>query len=243
MRGRTIHDNPECFFLAIELQRMDEEGSDLVHLPFENRREAGSLLAGKLLDQVIPRDAVVLALARGGVPVGFEIAQRLGLPLDIVVVRKLGVPWQKELAMGAITSAALVVDGGMVRELGIGAEEFGPVYLAEAAELERREEMYRAGRPRINIRDRPVLLVDDGIATGNTLLAAIRHARKLGALSVGVAVPIGSQQGFASICRETGDAVCVCLAFPEPFTAVGQWYREFMQVSDEEVQFLLGATC
>jgi predicted phosphoribosyltransferase len=215
----------------------------LVHLPFLNRREAGWLLAGRLLDHPIPRDTVVLALARGGVPVGFEIAERLGLSLDIVVVRKLGVPWQKELAMGAIAGEALVVDRRLVQELGIGAAEFDRVILEEKAEMKRREDMYRAGRPRIDIKDRPVILVDDGIATGNTLLAAIRHARNLGALSVGVAAPLGSQQGFASICRETGDAVCVCLAFPEPFTAVGQWYREFMQVSDEEVQFLLGATC
>jgi len=209
----------------------------MVELPFLDRFEAGRQLADQLAFHKVPRNAVVLALPRGGLPVGFVVAERLHLPLDVVVARKLGVPWQPELAMGAIAGGMRVLDEALIQELGIDDEAIDAIVKREQAETERREELYRAGRPPLELRGRTVILVDDGIAMGSTMTAAIRYVRSLNPASVIIAVPIGSRQACLRLLKEADDVVC--LAAPEPFNAVGQWYRDFHQVSDTEVQNLL----
>ncbi len=208
----------------------------MVHLPFADRVEAGRLLAKDRVEHHL-RSAVVLGLARGGVPVGFAVADRLHLPLDVIVARKFGVPWQPELAMGAIAGTARVLDGPMIRELGISDEEVEEIVAREQAEMKRREELYRAGEPALDLHGQTAILVDDGLATGNTMMAAVRHARSLKAAEVVIAVPVGSRQACDRLDKETDDLVCP--AIPEFFFAVGEWYREFPQVSDAEVQNLL----
>jgi predicted phosphoribosyltransferase len=212
----------------------------MVHLlPFANRFEAGSLLAEELSQHHLPKNTVVLGMARGGVPVAFEVAKRLALELDTVVARKLGVPWQPELAMGAIAGTARVLDQDLIRQLQITPDDVNAVLVREAETMKRREELYRDGRPAIDITHRPVVIVDDGIATGSSLIAAIRHARNLRALKVIAAVPVGSQEGCVRIRHEAEGAVCICLATPADFSAVGQWYLQFSQVNDDAVRSLL----
>lgn len=208
----------------------------MVHLPFADRVEAGRLLAQELSHHHLP-SAVVLGLARGGVPVGFAVADRLHLPLDVIVARKLGVPWQPELAMGAIAGTARILDGRMIRELGVCDEEVEEIVAREQAEMKRREELYRAGEPALDLHGQTAILVDDGLATGNTMMAAVRHARSLHAAGVVIAIPVGSRQACDRLRKEADDFVC--LAIPELFFAVGEWYRDFAQVSDREVQNLL----
>lgn len=209
----------------------------MVQLPFTDRVEAGRLLARELSRLPIGDDAVVLALARGGVPVGFSVADRLHLPLDVIVARKLGVPWQPELAMGAIAGTARVLDRRMIVELGIADEDIEETIGREQAEMRRREHLYRGGRPPLDLQGRTAILVDDGLATGSTMRAAVEHARSLKAAKIIVAVPVGSGQACARLRREADEVVC--LATPEFFYAVGEWYRDFQQVSDAEVQNLL----
>jgi predicted phosphoribosyltransferase len=209
----------------------------MIHLPFADRIEAGNALAIELSRRLNARNAVVLALARGGVPVGFAVANRLDLPLDVVVARKLGVPWQPELAMGAIAGSARTLNEGMLADLEISAVEVEKVILREQAEMKRREELYRVGQPAPDLAGRTVILVDDGLATGSTMLAAVRHARKLQAAIIVVAVPVGSRDSCEHLRREADDVVC--LAIPDFFYAVGEWYRDFHQVSDNEVRNLL----
>ncbi len=212
----------------------------MVSLPFADRMEAGHLLARALNSRKIaqPGDpAVVLALTRGGVPVGFEVADRLRLPLDIVVARKLGVPWQPELAMGAITDGAQVLDAPMIRQLGISDEQVEDTIEREQAEMRRRQELYRGGKPALELLGRTAILVDDGLATGNTMLAAVRHVRSLKPAKVVIGVPVGSKEACDRLRGEVNDLVC--LATPELFCAVGEWYRDFHQVSDVEVYNLL----
>ena len=214
----------------------------MVHLPFADRVEAGRLLAKELSSRrTVPHGAVVLGLTRGGVPVGFAVAERLGLPLDIVVVRKLGVPWQPELAMGAIagpiTNDTRVLDEGIVRQLGISAADVEEIVAREEAEMKRREELYRGDTPAVDLHGRTAVLVDDGLATGNTMLAAVRHVRALKPAKVVIAVPVGSRDACDRLRSEADDLVC--LATPELFFAVGEWYRDFEQVSDTEVRRLL----
>jgi putative phosphoribosyl transferase len=180
---------------------------------------------------------VVLALPRGGVPVGFAIAERLHLPLDVVVARKLGVPWQPELAMGAIAGPVRVLDEQLIEELGIDHEEVDAIVRREQAEIKRREEIYRAGKPPLELRGRFAILVDDGIAMGSTMTAAVRFVQSLNPAGVIIAVPIGSRHACLRLAEEVDDLVC--LTAPEPFYAVGQWYRDFHPVSDIEVQNLL----
>lgn len=212
----------------------------MIHLlPFANRSEAGALLADELSQHHLPKNTVVLGMARGGVPVAYEVAERLGLELDTVVARKLGVPWQPELAMGAIAGTARILDQDLIRQLEITPEDVNAALVREVQTMKRREELYRDGRPAIDITHRPVVIVDDGIATGSTLLAAIRHARNLRALKVIAAVPVGSQEGCARIRHEAEGTVCICLAMPADFSAVGLWYLQFSQVSDDEVRSLL----
>ena len=212
----------------------------MVHLlPFANRAEAGSVLAEELSHHHIPKNTVILGMARGGVLIGFVVAERLGLEFDTVVARKLGVPWQPELAMGAIAGNARVLDEELIRKLDIPSDEVRAELVRETEAMKQREALYRDGRPAVDITHRPVLIVDDGIATGNTLIAAIRHARLLRALKVNAAAPVGSQEGCAHIRHEGEGAGCTCLAMPTDFTSVGKWYLGFPQVSDDEVRYLL----
>jgi predicted phosphoribosyltransferase len=209
----------------------------MVHVPFADRLEGGRLLAADPSLRKYSEGAIVLALTRGGVPVGFAVADRLHLPLDIVVVRKIGVPWQPELAMGAIAGTTRVLDDRMIQELGIPDEEVEDIIAREQAEMKRREDLYRGGKPAPDLHGRSAILIDDGLATGSTMLAAVRHVRSLKPAKVIVGVPVGSTYACDHLRREVDELVC--LAIPECFFAVGEWYRDFGQVSDSEVQNLL----
>ena len=211
----------------------------MLQLPFRDRTEAGRLLGATLAGRDWPKDSIVLGLPRGGVPVAFEVARSLGLPLDVIVVRKLGVPWQPELAMGAIASGGVrVLDQQLIRIEGISEEDVDAVAAREEQEAERREQLYRAGRPALELRNRTVILVDDGLATGSTMQAAVKCVKSLQPSVVIVAVPVASRQACAYL-RHVADE-CVALAVPEPFGAVGEWYRDFRQTSDAAVRDLLG---
>lgn len=185
-------------------------------------------------------DAVVLALPRGGVPVAFEVAQALGVPLDCMVVRKIGVPEHRELAIGAIASEGLeVLDHDLIGALGLSREEVDDVRAIELAEVERRRDLYRGNRPPLSVSGKTIVLVDDGMATGSTMLAAIQALRTLNPRRIAVAVPVSSSQA-ARLVREKADDF-ICLSIPPWFHAVSQWYEEFPQVSDETVRQMLGA--
>jgi len=206
--------------------------------PFNDRREAGLELAAKLHHYAGRNDVVVLALPRGGVPVAFEVAQALDAPLDIFLVRKLGLPTHPELAMGAIASGGVrVLNDDVVRWHGVSDRVIDAVAQAEQVELERREREYRQGWPLTELRGRTVILVDDGLATGSTMKAAVEAARQHVPARIVVAVPVGAP----STCEEVADITeeTVCARTPQPFSAVGQWYRDFSQTTDEEVRELL----
>jgi predicted phosphoribosyltransferase len=203
--------------------------------PFTDRAEAGRLLAKEL-----PPKGIILALARGGVPVGAAVAARLHLPLDVIVPRKLGVPWEPELAMGAIAGKARIVDERLIGELGIAEPEIEEIVEHEQTEMKRREELYRDGRPAFDLQGQTAVLVDDGLATGYTMMAAVRHARYLGAAKLVVAVPVASEEACRRLRKEADEVIC--LATPQPFYAVGEWYRDFEQVSDTEVRDLLSGS-
>jgi len=206
---------------------------------FTDRREAGRVLADRLGRYAGPRTAI-LALPRGGIPVGYEVARALGAPLDVFVVRKLGVPGHEELAMGALASGDVVMlDPELVRELRLTREEIDPVIERERRELDRRERLYRRGAPPPDVRDRTVILVDDGLATGSTMRAAIAALRKLGPARVVVAVPVAAPETCEAMDEIADDVVCAVT--PEPFRAVGLWYEDFGQTTDQEVQDLLQA--
>jgi putative phosphoribosyl transferase len=210
----------------------------MIALPFQNRSQAGQVLAQELAKLELPADSIVLALPRGGVPVGFEIARSLGFPLDIAVVRKIGVPWQPELAMGAVgANGVRTLDVDLIHKAGIRDEQVARIAAAEAHEAERRERIFRAGRPPLDLKNRTVILVDDGLATGSTMTAAVKLVRALEPRRVIVAVPVASPQACEQI-QGIADE-CVCLATPSPFQAVGQWYEDFAQTSDAEVRELL----
>jgi putative phosphoribosyl transferase len=205
---------------------------------FKDRADAGRRLSSRL-SQFAGHDGVlVLALPRGGVPVGFEIARALMSPLDVLVVRKLGVPGQEELAMGAIASGGIhVINSDIVHALDISVQQVNETVAHEQRELERREQLYRGNRKAPDIRDHTVILIDDGVATGSTMRVAISAVRQQNPALLIVAVPVGSN----SVCRQLdneADSV-VCLHTPVDFYAVGQWYRSFTQTSDEEVRELL----
>jgi putative phosphoribosyl transferase len=205
---------------------------------YADRADAGRALAKALAHLRATPDAVVLGLPRGGVPVAYEVACALGLPLDVLVVRKLGMPQQPELAMGAIASGgALVVNDEVVRHFGGRHEAFEAVRVREQAELERRERDYRGARSPLDPAGQVAILVDDGLATGATMEAAVRALRSLGARRVVVAVPVASQEALERI-EALADEV-VCLAAPPFFNAVGQWYADFGQTGDAEVRDLL----
>jgi putative phosphoribosyl transferase len=205
---------------------------------FEDRFEAGRFLASKLKRLAVGGDVVVLALPRGGVPVGFEVAKALGAPLDVFVVRKLGVPGNEELAMGAIASGGVItLNEDLIRGLGISQETVLAVANEEERELERRERDYRGARPPIDVNGRTVILVDDGLATGSSMRVAARALRSKNPARIIVAVPVASRATCAEFESEVDQVVCATI--PEPFWAVGQWYRDFSQTSDDEVRNLL----
>jgi putative phosphoribosyl transferase len=205
---------------------------------FSNRTEAGRLLAEKLVKYAGRADVIVLGLPRGGVPVAYEVAKRLGVPLDVFIVRKLGVPGFEELAVGAIASGGVrVLNQDVMRALPNAEATIESITARETAELERREQSYRAGRPAPELQDRIVILVDDGLATGATMRAAVKALRQRGAAKIVVAVPVGPPD----TCREfEGEAdETICASVPEFFQAVGQYYEDFSQTSDDEVRELL----
>ncbi len=205
---------------------------------FRDRREAGRLLAAKLTAYANRPDVIVLALPRGGVPVAYEVARALGAPLDVFVVRKLGVPGSEELAMGAVaTGGVRVLNDQLVNRLGIPDHLIDAVAVREGQELARRERLYRGGRPLLDVRDRTVILVDDGLATGATMHAAIAVLRQLHPARIVVAVPTASPETCEEMRAEVDDVICAIT--PEPFQAVGRWYQDFAQTTDEEVQDLL----
>jgi putative phosphoribosyl transferase len=205
---------------------------------FRDRAEAGRALARALSHYAGRDDVIVLALPRGGVPVAAEVAKELGAPLDVFVVRKLGVPGHEELAMGAIASGGvLVLDDGVLRWLGISEEQLQRALTRELDELRRREAAYRNGRPLPDLKGKTVILVDDGLATGASMQAAARAVRRHQPARIVIAVPVASR----ATCDQFRDDVdeVVCAVTPEPFYAVGNWYEDFSQTSDEEVRELL----
>jgi len=205
---------------------------------FRNRAEAGLALADRLRQYADRDDVVVLGLPRGGVPVAFEVARSLHAPLDVFVVRKLGVPGHSELAMGAIASGGVrALNQDVITWYRLSTETVDDAARVEQIELERREHAYRNGRTPLPIDGRVVLLVDDGLATGSTMRAAVLAVRRLGPSRVVVAVPVGASETCRDLAKVADEVTC--LETPEPFEAVGLWYEDFSQTSDEEVRRLL----
>ncbi len=205
---------------------------------FLNRIDAGRRLAKKLLGYAGQSDVLVLAIPRGGVPVGFEVASELRVPLDVFVVRKLGVPRHEELAFGAIATGGIrVLDAQIVESLGISDLDIRRITTREKQELDRREHAYRGGRPALHLSGKTVILVDDGIATGASTLAAITALRELNPSRIVLATPVAPASSCRRIRQEVDDFVC--LEMPETFYAIGQFYEDFSQVSDEEVATLM----
>jgi len=207
---------------------------------FRDRADAGRQLLARLGRYAGRDDVLVLGLPRGGIPIAYEIARGLGAPLDVFVVRKLGVPGQEELAMGAIaTGGVRVVNPDVVDALHIPPAVLDRVAAEEGRELERRERSYRGDRPEPGVRGKTVVLVDDGLATGSTMRAAVAALRQQGPARVVVAVPVGAISTCEDLRREVDDIVC--LATPEPFLAVGRFYDDFSQTTDQEVHDLLAS--
>jgi putative phosphoribosyl transferase len=205
---------------------------------FMNRTDAGRRLGAALSTYGHRVDVLVLALPRGGVPVAFEVAQALDVPLDVFIVRKLGVPGQEELAMGAIASGGVrLIDNAVVSQLRISEQEIEVVAKAEQSELERRERQYRGARPLPDVAGRTVIVVDDGLATGASMRVAVAALRQEHPARIVVAVPIAPPDTCDSLRREADEVVCAVT--PEPFYAVGLWYEDFTQTTDDEVHDLL----
>jgi predicted phosphoribosyltransferase len=205
---------------------------------FRDRREAGRFLAGKLMKYAGRPDVLVLALPRGGVPVAFEVAGALGAPLDVFLVRKLGLPGREELAIGAIAPGGVrVLNHEVVRALRVPPAVIDEVAARERQELERRLRLYRDDRPPPDVRGRTVILVDDGLATGSTMRAAVAALRQQHPARIVVAAPVGAADTCEEFRQEADEAVCA--RTPEPFLAVGMWYADFSQTTDEEVRELL----
>ena len=205
---------------------------------FPDRRSAGRILAEHLRHYQGRRDVIVLGLPRGGLPVAFEVARSLGVPLDVFIVRKLGVPRYEELAMGAIASGGVrVLNRSVVDKLQISDQVIAAVAEQELGELQRREVLYREHRPPLDLRGRTVILVDDGLATGSTMRAAVGAVRQLQAARIVVAVPVAAAETYTAFQGEVDEKVCVLI--PDHFHAVGQWYADFAQTTDEEVRDLL----
>jgi putative phosphoribosyl transferase len=207
-------------------------------LIFANRREAGAALAAELERYRGRGEVVVLALPRGGVPVGYEVARARSAPLAVFVVRKLGAPGHRELAMGAIASGGVrVLNRDVIGWYGISPAAIEATAHEELAELERRERAYREGRGALEIKGKIAILVDDGLATGSTMKAAVQAVRQLGPARLVVAAPVGAPQTCSELQELADEVVCACR--PEDFAAVGQWYTDFSQTEDAEVRELL----
>jgi putative phosphoribosyl transferase len=207
-------------------------------LPFRDRYEAGRALAHKLDKYRGREDVLVLALPRGGVPVAFEVARYLNAPLDIYLVRKLGVPGHEELALGAIASGGVrVLNHDVVYMTGIDEQGIDAIAEREQKEIERRERAYRDGAPATEIKGKTIILIDDGLATGATMLAAARAILKQAPARLVVAVPVSSSEACDYFRREVGETVCA--ETPQQFRAVGEWYEDFSQTTDVEVRNLL----
>lgn len=205
---------------------------------FKNRQHAGEQLADALARYAGDPDAIVLALPRGGVPVAYAIAQRLGLALDIILVRKLGLPRHEEYAMGAIASGGVrVLNRDAIVGFAVQPDVVEAVCERESAVIAERERLYRGARPPLDLHGRTAILVDDGLATGSTMRVAAKVARQLDAARVVAAVPVGAAESCALVADEVDDVVC--LSQPPHFRAVSQWYHDFAQTADEEVQHLL----
>jgi putative phosphoribosyl transferase len=208
--------------------------NSIVNLPFRDRTDAGRLLAARLHLYAGRPDTIVFALPRGGVPVAAEIAETLRVPLFVLVVRKLGVPGQEELAMGAITSGGKrLINRDVTSALNIPESEIDQVAWHETRELLRRDRLYSRGQPMPDVRDKTIILVDDGIATGSSMVLAVQALREQEAGRIVVAVPVAPRAMVLQL-RCLADEV-ICLAVPEPFAAVSQWYQDFAQVTDHEV--------
>jgi predicted phosphoribosyltransferase len=206
--------------------------------PFANRLEAGRKIAGKLTAYANCPNLLVLALPRGGVPIAYEVARALHAPLDVFLVRKLGVPWNEELAMGAIaTGGVRVLNQEAMSCSDLPDWVIDRIAKREQKELERRERLYRGGRPALDIQGRTVILVDDGLATGSSMRAAAIALRQMKPLKIVVAVPVAPPDTCEALRSEVEDVICAIT--PEPFIAVGAWYSDFPQTSDEEVRQLL----
>ena len=205
---------------------------------FIDRPHAGRVLASRLTKYAGRDDVVVLALPRGGVPVAYEVASALGAPMDVFLVRKLGTPGHRELAMGAIASGGVrVVNEDVVQWYGISASAIDRIAREEQEELERRERAYREDRPVSDLTDKIVIVIDDGLATGSTMRAAAQAVRARRPARTVIAVPVGAPQTCADLSAVADEVICARM--PEPFSAVGQWYVNFDQTSDEEVRELL----
>jgi putative phosphoribosyl transferase len=205
---------------------------------FTDRRHAGRVLASRLAKYAGHDDVIVLALPRGGVPVAYEVASALGAPMDVFLVRKLGTPGHRELAMGAIASGGVrVLNEDVVRWYGISEPAIEHVAREEHEELERRERAYRDDRPPPDLANKIVILIDDGLATGSTMRAAAQAVRAHRPARVVIAVPVGAGQTCADLSAVADEVICARM--PEPFSAVGQWYLNFDQTDDDEVRELL----
>jgi len=205
---------------------------------FIDRRDAGRVLASRLTKYAGRDDVIVLALPRGGVPVAYEVASALGAPMDVFLVRKLGTPGHRELAMGAIASGGVrVLNEDVVHWYGISASAIERIAREEQEELERRERAYRDDRPPSDFTNKAVILIDDGLATGSTMRAAAQAVRARRPARVVIAVPVGAPQTCAELAAVADEVICVRM--PEPFSAVGQWYLNFNQTDDDEVRDLL----
>jgi putative phosphoribosyl transferase len=208
---------------------------------FRNRHDAGRQLAAEVAARLPDRtNLLILGLPRGGVPVASEVARRAGAPLDVFIVRKLGVPGHEELAMGAIASGGVrVMNDEVLRIIPVGPEAIDKVAKREQEELMRRERSYRGSKPPLDVSGKTVIVVDDGLATGSTMRAAVRALRSMNAGRIVVAVPVGARESCIGLREEADDVIC--LHVPEPFEAVGLWYDDFTQTTDEEVHSLLSA--
>lgn len=203
---------------------------------FEDRADAGRRLAGAL-SHLEGEDVVMLGIPRGGVVVAAEVARTRGWPLDIVIPRKVRAPGNQELGLGAVAPGVRVLDERMIRSLRVAPDYLENEIAIEEEEIRRRSEAYRAGRPPLDLRGKVAVIVDDGVATGGTATAAVRWARAQGASRVVLAIPVAPAEAMANLAKEADEVVC--LATPEPFYAVGQWYAHFPQTSDHEVIRLL----